>query len=132
MTQIDNIYGTDLIYQQDTGFYVGPNGDYAEINGIQNLTNWIYRCLITGKGEFRLRPTYGCGVLDYVKRKATSDNLRALKQDIISNLLLDPRISNIDVSINNSSLNGNNIIMVIINVVVSGNQISIPPFSFSN
>jgi phage baseplate assembly protein W len=134
MASIDNVYGTDIIYDShnDNGFQVGPNGDYTEMNGIGNLRNWIYHCLITDKGEFKPRPEYGVGILSKVKQKMTANNLRAIQADIISNLLQDSRISAVEVTIQSELVNGNNIVLITVIPTVGGQKIGVPPFTFGS
>lgn len=88
-----NLFGTDLYYVDN--LEVGPDGDYLTIYGVENLRRAVLRRLMTRPGEYRLNPSYGVGILDFVKKPLTSSNLNTLKNRISENLLRDRRIDKV-------------------------------------
>jgi len=87
------VFGVDLLFNGD--LVVTPKGDYAEVAGEENLRRAIIRRLITRPGEYRRNPSYGCGLLSYVKKKMTQSALAELEQRIRDNLSRERRLDKI-------------------------------------
>lgn len=131
---IDTIYGTDLAYNDTDGFIAGANGDYAEVNGIENLRRSIYRRLITTPGAWKTRPTYGCGLKQMVKKPLTTHNLLQIKNTVVAQLSQDVRLSAVEVTVQSGNFTGQNGeplpgVTVNIKALASGQPINLPPFT---
>jgi phage baseplate assembly protein W len=87
-------FGVDILFTDD--FQVTGSGDYALVEGEENLRRGIYRRLMTRQGDFRARPEYGAGTQSYVKKTASRANLDALRQRATEQLRLDPRIESVE------------------------------------
>jgi hypothetical protein len=87
------LYGKDIFFNGD--FDVGPNGDYVLLSGKEAMRQAIYRRLMTRPGEYKLRPEYGVGVQDFVKKRRLASTLDELRQRTIDQLSLDTRISEV-------------------------------------
>jgi hypothetical protein len=70
---------------------VTPKGDYKVVDGEENYRRGILRRLITSPGTYRLRPSYGAGVPDHVKKPLTKSVLDQLRQRIRDQVLADRR-----------------------------------------
>lgn len=92
--QID-FFGVDLLFT--TGdLQVTGAGDYATVDGLPALRQAIYIRLITSPGEYALYPTFGCGLREFVKKKATKSEQDRLRQRIIEQLSQEERVSKVD------------------------------------
>jgi len=126
-TAVD-LFGYDIYFKKD--FQITASGDYLRVGGKDNLKAAIYRRLITRPGEFRFRPTYGCGIGDFVKKKPSSANLDALKRRIIEQLLQDDRISAVAVELTHETIQDAPVLKVYVKVTTGGNPLSFEPFVF--
>ena len=87
------LLGKDIFFNGD--FAVGPNGDYVLLSGIEAVRQAIYRRLMTRQGEYKIRPEYGVGMQDYVKRRRLPSTIDEIRQRTSDQLSLDPRISEV-------------------------------------
>jgi phage baseplate assembly protein W len=87
-------YGKDLLFIYSS-LQVTPKGDYATVEEEENLRRAIWRRLITAPGEYRLRPNYGAGVEDFVRKPMTQANLSQLEIRIREQLLQDRRVESV-------------------------------------
>lgn len=123
--QKDLTLGKDLYFDGDTR--VGPSGDYVLVRGLEALRQSIYRRLLTRPGEFKLRPTYGVGVLSYVKKRLNVSELDELKGRIVDQLSLDDRIEQVrDVQIERTE----NQIRINVVIQAAGETLKFQPFDF--
>lgn len=81
--------GTDLFF--GGSLEVGAHGDYEEVSGEENYRRAIFRRLITSPGEYRLNPSYGAGVGDYVYAKLTTSTIDELTARIREQVAADRR-----------------------------------------
>jgi len=123
-----DILGTDIYFDGDVA--VTPAGDYRLVSERENLRRAILRRFLTRPGEYRMRPTYGVGVLDFIKKPATSSRIAELKTRIIQNLEQEQRIDRV-VSVEVSPL-PNDAPGIVVKVVVEskGRELRFEPFSF--
>lgn len=87
------LLGEDIFFDGD--YSITPAGDLAVVTGLDALRAAIYRRLLTRPGEFKLRPDYGVGVMDFVKKRRTQTTLDALRQRITDQLSLESRIQEV-------------------------------------
>lgn len=87
------LLGKDIYFDGD--YAVTAAGDYATVEGVAALRASIYRRLITRPGEFRARPNYGVGITDFVKKRNTTATLDELRQRVMDQLSLDPRVAEV-------------------------------------
>lgn len=125
-----DLYGYD-IYFKNGDLPITGGGDYIRVGGVENLKAAIYRRLITRPGEFRFRPSYGVGVQTYVKKARSQANLDALKTRIIDQLSQDRRITSADCVIDVTTVNGAEVVRVIVTVVAGGQTHKFEPFNFA-
>lgn len=92
-TEID-FFGVDLLFTDD--LQVTASGDYAEIRGIAALRQAIRCRFLTSPGEYATRPAYGCGLRNFVKKRATQSERDALRQTILDQLAQEERIQNVE------------------------------------
>lgn len=125
-----DLFGYDIFFKDGTMPLTG-GGDYIRVGGVENLRAAIYRRLITRPGEFRFRPSYGVGVQSYVKKARSQANLDALRTRIVDQLSQDRRIQSADVAINTVTLNGKEVVRIVITVVAGGQSHTFEPFNFA-
>lgn len=87
------LLGQDIFFDGD--MHVTPAGDYVLVSGMEALRQAIYRRLVTRPGEYRVRPSYGVGVQDYVKKRRLASTLDELKVAITDQLSFDQRIDEV-------------------------------------
>ena len=122
--------GRDLFFNGDKS--VTPAGDYDTIEGIANLRQAVLRRLITKRGEFRFRPTYGVGAQTFVKKAMTTANIDELKHRIRENLLQDKRIDKVEtIQADRLSIDGVSGLRLFVNVVANGRTLRLEPFTFT-
>jgi phage baseplate assembly protein W len=123
-------YGTDILFQQQPE--LTPGGDWQTIVGLPYLRQWIYHCMITRPGEFKLRPQYGVGVQDYVKRPHTKANLDQAAQRTRSALLTNKQIEQVQVSFESRTLpNGTKALVMRLRVRALKRDLHFRPFTFT-
>lgn len=87
------LLGKDVLFNGD--YAVTAAGDYVLVEGLAALRAAVYRRLLTRPGEFKARPEYGVGIMDFVKRKNVPGTIAELRQKVTDQLSLDPRISEV-------------------------------------
>jgi phage baseplate assembly protein W len=125
------VFGVDLLFNGD--LVVTPKGDYAEVAGEENLRRAIIRRLITRPGEYRRNPSYGCGLLSYVKKKMTQSALAELEQRIRDNLSRERRLDKIiSLTLVPTTYDGNQpALQVSITVQSKGRTVQFRPMTFT-
>lgn len=127
--EIPDAFGTDVFFDGNT--HVTASGDLLELSGRENLRRSIIRRLITNPGEYRLNPTYGVGVLTFVKKPITQSNIDRLEQRIRDQLPQDPRIEQVlEISITSVFFGSVPGIKIAITVQASGRSLRFQPFQF--
>lgn len=74
--ELQRSFGTDLFF--NGRLVVTASGDYQLVDGPENLRRALLRRYITTPGTYRLRPDYGAGLGDYLKKPMTKANLDEL------------------------------------------------------
>jgi len=120
------LLGKDILFDGD--YHVSSAGDYVLLEGLEALRAAIYRRLITRPGEYRARPEYGVGLLSFVKKRRTLSSLDELRQRVIDQLSLDPRINEVRDVVVETTQDGLKIAVVI---EAAGETLKFKPFDFS-
>lgn len=89
-TKIDEAYLEDLLFNDD--FETAPNGDFALVNGINNLRQALFNRLVTTKGSLAHRPNYGVGIQRYQNAPATLATQRKMALDIDEQFKQEKRV----------------------------------------
>jgi phage baseplate assembly protein W len=123
------LLGSDIYFRGD--YRVTPDGDWKTVRGLAALRQAVYHRLITRPGEYRARPDYGCGVLDWVKQPKTPANLASLATRIRTQLLRDSRIDDVRVTVTDldGTLPG---LDVTVAVAARGRSITLGSFKLSD
>ncbi len=124
-----DVYGYDIWFRKD--FQITNGGDYVRIGGEANIKAALYRRMLTRPGEYKFRPDYGVGVQDFVKKAPTTANLDQLRQRIIDNLSLDPRLTSIVVTVEADTIQLVPVLRVFVQAVVSGGLLRFEPYVFT-
>jgi phage baseplate assembly protein W len=120
------LLGKDILFDGD--FRVSATGDYILLEGKEALRQAIYRRLLTRPGEYRARPEYGVGVLDFVKRRRVQSTLDELRQRVVDQLSLDSRISEVVDVVGENIDDGFKLLII---VRVAGETLQFAPFNFT-
>jgi phage baseplate assembly protein W len=120
------LLGKDIFFKHD--YSITAHGDYATVEGVDALRAAIYRRLLTRPGEFKVRPTYGVGVQDYVKKRRRATELNDLKARITDQLSLEERISEVADVVVELIPDG---VKIGIAVIVAGETLKFQPFEFT-
>lgn len=119
------LLGKDIFFNGD--YDVNPAGDYVTISGFDAIREAIYRRLITRPGEYKLRPEYGVGILDFVKKRRTQSNFDVIRQRVVDQLSLETRIDEVTLVQVTGIEDGITIVVV---VRVAGESLKFKPFDF--
>lgn len=92
-TEID-FFGVDILFTDD--IQVSAYGDYATVEGYEALRQAIRIRLLTTPGEYAVHPEFGCGLKQFVKKRATQSDRDALRQTVIDQLSQEERIQNVE------------------------------------
>lgn len=123
-----DVFGKDLFFNGD--LQTTAAGDYVLIEGKEALRQAIYRRLLTAPGEYRVRPDYGAGVGQFVKKRMTRAILDELRQRIIDQLSQDDRIDRVvEVTTESYTVEGRPGIKVYVKVQALGQEFRYP-FNF--
>jgi phage baseplate assembly protein W len=122
------LLGRDIYFSDD--FVVTPDGDWKAVEGVEAMRQAVYRRLITRPGEYRARPEYGVGITDYLKEAKTPAMMADLKTRIRTNLLLDRRIADVVVTLEDltGALPG---LKVGVWVTIAGERLNLGAFVFA-
>lgn len=93
-TVIADVFGRDLLWK-DNNLQVTASGDYALVEGLDAIRQAVWLRLITSPGEYAVRPDYGIGVPQFVKKRITPAVLDELRQRCIDQLVKDDRIERV-------------------------------------
>jgi len=126
---VRDLWGYDIYFRED--FLLTNAGDYTRITKEDNLRTSIYRRLLTRPGYYKFRPEYGAGVQTYVKKTQSKANLDSLRQRIIDQVSLDPRVQKVDVVVEPGTINNTAILKVFMKVVAFGKNLQFEPFTFA-
>lgn len=125
-----DLFGYDILFKNGD-LPLTSGGDYVRVGGIDNLRAAIYRRLITPPGSFRFRPSYGVGVGQYVKKIRNQATLDSLRIKIIDQLSQDKRIQAVDATLDTTTVNGKEVLRVIVKVTAGGQDKTFEPFTFA-
>ncbi len=92
-TAID-FFGSDLLFTDD--LQLTASSDYALVEGIDALRQAVRCRLLTSPGEYAIRPNYGCGLREFVKKRSTQSERDTLRQVVIDQLAQEERIQNVE------------------------------------
>lgn len=87
------LFGCDLLFETDLQLDAG--GDYILLTDQDALRQSIYHRLLVVPGEFALRPAYGAGLSQFVKRRINRAELDQIRQRVIDQLSQDDRIERV-------------------------------------
>jgi phage baseplate assembly protein W len=90
-----------------------PGGDYSLVSGADLVKKLILRRLVTQRGGFSHLPNYGTGVIA-IKEPLNSAGLARAKQEIERQVLLEPEVKEVSVSLSLDNANG------ILTIIVKG------------
>lgn len=118
--QSARIYGLDMQFNNSN--VIGLDGDYQLLEGKAALKQAILHRLMTRPGEFRLRPDYGAGIPDYVKKPSTASTVAELTTAIKVQLAKEPRVGKVEsVSISKTATS----LVVKVNVIANGEPLEL-------
>jgi phage baseplate assembly protein W len=120
------LLGKDIFFNGD--YDVGPSGDWVLIEGLEALRQAVYRRLMTRPGEYKLRPEYGVGIQDFVKRRRLPSTFDEIRQRVVDQLSLDPRIDEVRDVVVEAIADG---IKLGIVIVAAGEALQFRPFNFT-
>ena len=88
--------GEDLLFQ-DGDFPLTADGDYATTSGDEVAVQEVLQCLSVSPGEYRLHPSYGVGVTDYLKRPVTRATVAELQERVKERVPVDcPSVDSVE------------------------------------
>lgn len=120
------LLGKDIYFDGD--YRVTAAGDWLTVEGEEAVRQAVYRRLLTRPGEYRVRPSYGCGVQSYVRKRNRPSEREELIARIKSNLLEDDRIeavSSVIVDVDEDTL------IIKVAVKINGRTLTFQPFKFT-
>ena len=83
-------FGTDIYFNGITE--LTAQGDYRLVEGERNLRLALLRRYITSPGSYKLRPGYGAGLRDLVKKRLTSSVVEDVKNRVRTQTLAERRV----------------------------------------
>lgn len=121
--------GVDILFTDN--LQVTSAGDYAEVEGEENLRRAILRRLVVRPGEFRWRPKYGVGVASWLKKPLTTASLDELEHRIRDQLSQEKRITRIlEFTIEATTFGTQPGIRIKLVVEALGRKVAFQPFTF--
>jgi phage baseplate assembly protein W len=128
-TTLDS-YGRDILFIDD--FQITAKGDYATVDGQENLRRAILRRLLVRAGEYKLNPNYGVGVSAYVKKAQTKANLDSLRHAIVDQLSRERRIEKVlSVDVQATFFDSQPGVVIVVRCLAIGRNIEFSPFNFT-
>ena len=118
-TSADDVFGQDIMLVN--GQFSFDGGDFALVNGINNLKQALVNALDTDQNELMFHPTYGSLVRTVIGDKnSPASGLLATRYagEVVA---ADPRISNVDSA--NGAISGDSIIITVIAETIQGNKV---------
>lgn len=120
-TDID-FFGVDILFTDD--LQITASGDYALVGGWEALQQAIRIRLITSPGEYAIYPDFGCGLRQFVKKRASQSERDTLRQRIIDQLSQEERIEKvIEVTLTSFASNNMTGIKIFVRVTALGQEI---------
>jgi len=119
------LLGKDILFNGD--YQLTSAGDYVLLSGLEALRQAIYRRLLTRPGEYKLRPEYGVGVLDFVKKRRVQSTLDVLEQRIVDQLSFEQRIEEVVAVVVDRITDG---LQVKVVIRAAGKTLKFEPFDF--
>lgn len=92
--ELGRLLGTDLYFRND--YEITSAGDFLLLSGLDNLREAIYRRLLTRPGEYKFVPSYGVGIMSFIKKKINTTTLDELRTTIEEQLLQERRIAAVE------------------------------------
>lgn len=130
ITATEDFFGDDVYFTDD--LQMTAAGDYAIASEEQAIRQGIYHRIITRPGEFKVRPNYGIGAQDYVKKSTSKAHRDELRQKILDGLAQDKRLDKIiEVVIEALTLNGRPGFKIYIKAQIQGRARTLQPFVVS-
>lgn len=86
--------GRDVLFV-DNDIPLDARGDFKTVDGEAALRQAILIMLITSPGEYKLRPNFGIGALQFVKKAASKTIRDELRRRIFDGLSRDSRIEKV-------------------------------------
>lgn len=124
-----DFFGVDVLFDGGTRTTVG--GDYAEVDGMDALRQVVRSRLLTSPGEYASRPTYGCGLREFVKKRSTQSQRDALRQRIIEQISQEERVQSVDeVTVSQITRNGVPGVQIFLRITALGRTNSLTETSF--
>lgn len=128
-SEID-LFGVDILFTDDV--QVTASGDYATVDGYEALKQAIRIRLITTPGEYAIRPDFGCGLSQWVKKRMTKAERDNLRQTIIEQLSQEERIQKVEeVTVESLTSDNTTGIKVTVRVTALGRENSFAFTTFS-
>lgn len=118
------LLGKDIYFDGDRR--VTPHGDFLLVDGLNALRQWVYHCLMTNPGEYRLRPEYGCGARAFLAKRNVPGEVDEFKNRIRENLLRNPQIDEVAIAV--ADLASGDGVQVAVAITARGQALR--PFSF--
>ncbi|SRR5260221_150630 len=100
-----NLFGVDILFSDD--LHVTASGDYATVEGMASLRQAIFIRLMTTPGEYAVKPDFGCGLVRFVKKRASKADRDSMRQLIIEQLTQEERIQKVEDVLVESLTSGN-------------------------
>lgn len=91
MAKILDVLFTDLKHQDDF-FRKGTTGDLDTMNGLENITQALFRRLVSSPGSLVHRPDYGVGAKNFQNAVARLETKREFALRIRDNFERDSRV----------------------------------------
>lgn len=122
LTDQQAMFGRDIRFRQD--YTVTSAKDWAVLDGIDAVKQSILSEAMTSPGEFSMRPEYGMGLADAVKRPSSRSVLDALVNRVRDRLARNPRVTKIlEVAIESVPFDGGVALRVTIRVEAAGRDL---------
>jgi hypothetical protein len=93
MASVTDTYLNDIAFVTD--LIRAPSGDLGQVNGPVNVTNALFRRLVTVPGTLVHRPTYGVGIQRWENRMNSLASQREIANAIQEQFLQDPRVQSV-------------------------------------
>jgi phage baseplate assembly protein W len=93
LSEAERLFGRDIRFEGD--YVVNAKGDYATVSGFENLRASLWRRMATSPGEYALRPGYGAGLRDAVKKPFTTSARDEIRSRVTEQALADSRVTRV-------------------------------------
>jgi len=119
MFDITLSYDTDILFS---------SGDLDITNGVDYIEREIYKILVTFVGEWKLNPTIGCGLKEFVGQENSRNTAQKIEKRIQDSLILTVYPAQVNVRVVPSNYNT---IFCFIDVIGPNINITSIPFEFT-